>query len=398
MNDELININKQTGVLQRIVNASGFGKKDDQFLEMIGDAHEKRGNRLCVSISDIHLTDGTVGFQNLSKYTWDAFYDTLKQRCITYQIDELVLVLDGDIVDMIRSSKWAENNIYPWQREKTAEFSAVVNAIIKDIVKKEHSYFFDWLQNLETKLKEDKETKVKQVKIVVLLGNHDKELFCDQKALKYFYEKGLGRKVVEIPKLERKALGRMYGDEQMFTNTKQAPYLPFYFGDRGFRFFTTHGQWRDKENSHSVKAEDGKPGWSAADGWNIETWQQLKFSPFLQPCFGDTVAAGVLSTFIYKVKKKLKEEKYKDQRLNCILDELDLYRPTYAALNRILHETSNMRSEKRKHKAIEIIEKTLYKCIIDWLSWPYTYQSSPFFRRIGLKLAKRILEIMKSLG
>ena len=161
MNDKQINVNNQTGILQRIVNASGFGKVDDQFLEMIGDAHEKRGNRLCVSISDLHLTDGTVGFQNLSKYTWNAFYDTLKQRCITYQIDELVLVLDGDIIDMIRSSKWAENNIYPWQREKTSEFSAVVNAIIKDIVKKEHSDFFDWLKNLETKLKEDNETKIK---------------------------------------------------------------------------------------------------------------------------------------------------------------------------------------------------------------------------------------------
>lgn len=398
MNNTQKNSNEQTGFLQRIVNASGFGKVDDLFLEMIGDAPEERGNRLCVSISDIHLTDGTVGFQNLGEFAWKAFYSTLKQRCITYHIDELVLVLDGDIVDMIRSSKWAKNNIYPWQREQTAEFSAVVNAIIKDIVKKEHSYFFDWLQNLEKKLMDDEETNIKHVNIVVLLGNHDKELFCDQKALKYFYEKGLGRKVVEIPEQERKALGRMYGDEQMFINIKQAPYLPFYYGDRGFRFFTTHGQWRDKENSHSVKARDGKPGWSAADGWNIESWQQLKFSPFLQPCFGDIVAAGVLSTFIHTVKEKLKNEKYEDQRLNCILDELDLYKPTYAALNRILHETSKMRSEESKHKAIEIIEETLYQCIMNWLSWPYTYQSSPFFRHIGLKLAKYILETMKSLG
>ena len=400
MNDKQNNENNQSGILQRIAEASGFGKVEDKTLEMIGDPPENRGNRFCVSISDIHLTDGTVGFQNLSNYTWDAFYGTIRQHCINYHIDEVVLVLDGDIVDMIRSSKWAENNIYPWQRKKTVEFSSVVNTIIKDIVEKEHSYFFNWLQNLEKKLKDDDQTNVKHVKIVVLLGNHDKELFCDQQALNYFYEKGLGRKISKITKKEREGLSCMYsGGKDMFTDTKQAPYLPFYYGDKGFRFFTTHGQWRDKDNSNSVKAKDGKPGWTAIDdGWNIETWQQLKFSPFLLPCFGDTVAAGVLSTFIYKVKKKLKEAEYKDQRLNCILDELDLYRPTYAAVTRILDETSDMRTEERKHEAIKIIEETLYECITDWLSWPYTYQSSPFFRCVGLKLFKRILETMKSLG
>ena len=398
MNGEQNNENKQPGFLQQITKAYGFGEVDDQFLEMIGELSENRDNRFCVSISDIHLTDGTVGFQNLSNYTWDAFYGTIRQHCINYHINELVLVLDGDIVDMIRSSKWAENKIYPWEREKKAEFSAVVNDIIKDIVEKEHSYFFSWLQNIESKLKNDDETKVERVKIVVLLGNHDKELFCDQQALAYFYEKGLGQKISKITQQERQALGRMYGDEQMFMDLKQAPYLPFYYGDQGFRFFTTHGQWRDKENSHAVKATDSKPGWSAADGWNIDAWQQLRFSPFFQPCFGDTVAAGVLSTFIYKVKKKLKNEKYEDPRLNCILDELDLYRPTYAAVTRILDETSEMRSEERKYKAIKIIEETLYECITDWLSWPYTYQSSPFIRCVGLKLFKRILEIMKSLG
>jgi len=60
-----------------------------------------------VTVSDIHLTDGAVGLQNLSDSTWEAFYDAIKQRCITYKIDEFVLVLDGDVVDMIRSSKWA---------------------------------------------------------------------------------------------------------------------------------------------------------------------------------------------------------------------------------------------------------------------------------------------------
>jgi len=41
--------------------------KDQKTLELFNDSLEpNRPNRLCVSLSDIHLTDGTVGLQNLS--------------------------------------------------------------------------------------------------------------------------------------------------------------------------------------------------------------------------------------------------------------------------------------------------------------------------------------------
>ena len=105
---------------------------------------------------------------------------------------------------------------------------------------------------------------------MITIGNHDKELFCDQKALKYFYEKGLGVPLNKINLAERRAIGNMYGDETMFESKKLAPFLPFYYGDRGFRFFTTHGQWRDKENSRKVVAENDLPAWSVNDGWDIE--------------------------------------------------------------------------------------------------------------------------------
>jgi len=216
--------------------------------------------------------------------------------------------------------------------------------------------------------------------------------------LRYFYETGLGIKIDTISEAERKMLGRMYGDETMFQDTGQAPYLPFYYGDAGFRYFTTHGQWRDSANSRSIKAEDSKPGWSVGKGWQIETWQQLKFSPFFEPCFGDTVAAGVLSTFIYKTKKRLDEADYHDSRLDSILDELDLYRPTYAAIRRILHETKIMRKEEKKQKAVDIIESTLYECVMEWLDWDFTYESSSTLQSKTLKVVREILETMKSMG
>jgi hypothetical protein len=384
------------GAWQQLVNLTGFETVEEQQLDLIYDPPENRGNRLCVSVSDIHLTDGTVGFQNLGNHAWEAFYNSLLQRCTNNDINEVLFVLDGDIVDMIRTSKWAENGIYPWERDRKKEFSKVVNLIIKDIVDEKHKAFFSMLSGLSDRLKND--AGVEKVDIVITVGNHDKELFCDQKALKYFYEKGLGRPINKITLDKRRAIGRMYGDEKMFEDKKLAPYFPFYYGDRGFRFFTTHGQWRDKENSRMVVAENDLPGWSVNDGWNIEKWKKLQFSPFFLPCFGDTVAAGVLSTFIYKVKLQLKDAGYKDQRLDCILDELDLYRPTYAGLQRILEETARMRSDERGEDAVKIIEDTLYKCIIEWLSWDFTYQTSPLIRKISLKCAKIILEKMKSLG
>lgn len=367
---------------------------DDQYMEMISQPPEDRGNRLCVSVSDIHLTDGTVGFQNLSDHAWQAFYQSIKQRCNSYQINELLFILDGDIVDIIRSGKWAENSIYPWQREREAEFSKVVQLIIEDIVENQHQAFFSMLRGLPEWLKRDAPT-VEKVKIVITVGNHDKELLCVPSALKYFYEKALGIKLKDISQHERLAIGRMYGDENMFKDENTAPYLPFYYGDTGFRFFTTHGQWRDKDNSRLIQADELQEGWSVKDGWAIKKWQKLGFSPFLQPCFGDSVAAGVLSTFIYKVKIALKEVGYHDKRLESILDELDLYRPTYTAISRILRETAQMRAEKRGENVVNIIQDILFESIIEWLSWDFSYQTSSKLRQFGFRLCKKILLLMR---
>lgn len=382
----------------------------ESFPESIDDSLEPdRPNRLCVTLSDIHLTDGTVGFQNLEDTVWTEFYDSLAAHCKRNEIEEVTLILDGDVVDMIRSNRWAKAGIYPWQREKKEKFAQVVNQIIVEIIK-QHHVFFTWLQNIKNRLPQD--TKIKSgdaINIVIILGNHDKELLCDNDALTYFYENGLGKKLENFSDQERAWLGRMYGDEEMFKEMKTAPYFPFYYGDRGFRFFTTHGQWRDKSNSRKVFSSQGLPGWTAADGWQNETWQQLKFSPFLAPCFGDTIAAGLLSTFIYKAKKKLSEYKEgmkvtgdydKDEnirhdikRLENILDELDLYRPTYKAVVRILDEAKSMHNEA----LVAIIEETLFSEIISWLECDFVYESSSAMFGVFLRVAKYFLKFLKFL-
>ncbi len=372
-------------------------------LELITKARPERPNRMCVVVSDLHFTDATVGIQNLEESTWKAFYNSILQRCITYHINELVLVLDGDIVDMVRSGKWAEKGVYPWERERTKDFSDVVNAIIKDIVDVKHRSFFAWMRGLEENLQRDtkklhRQAAFEKVKLVITVGNHDKELLCDNDALTYFYEQGLGIKLADINEERRRLLGRMYGDENIFLDTKTAPYFPFYYGDTGFRFFTTHGQWRDKDNCAKISEENGLPAWSVENGWDIETWQALKFSPFFEPCFGDSVAAGVLSTFIYKTKKQLAANGYHTPVIDTVLDELDLYRPTFAAIGRVLELTTKNRKQQTNLSVVQIIEDNLYECLMVWLNWDFTLQSSPPLRRVGLIIAKWLLKFLKLLG
>ncbi|MDD4915599.1 MAG: hypothetical protein PHW13_11265 [Methylococcales bacterium] len=74
-------------------------------LEMITPAREERPNRMCVVVSDLHFTDGTVGTQNLGAPTWNDFYNVIMQRSRLYALHEVVFVMDGDSLDMIRSGK-----------------------------------------------------------------------------------------------------------------------------------------------------------------------------------------------------------------------------------------------------------------------------------------------------
>ncbi len=351
--------------------------------------------RLCVAVSDLHLTDGSVGTQSLPPVVWERFFDNIRGLCQREKVRDFTLVLDGDVIDLIRSSRWAEANVYPWQREHS-EFAEIVLNITEDIIHL-HKPFFKLLQKLPGQLKA---TGVEKAGVIVLLGNHDKEIMAVPKALAYFYEFGLGVAPGDLPANYRRWIGEMYfNDPGFFSDPETVPYLPFYYGDRGFRFFTTHGQWRDADNSHAIVPAGGKPGWSAHDGWQPEVWQKIGFKPFIDPCFGDTVAAGVLSTFIYQAKHKLRQAGYREPRLHRILDELDLYRPTYLAVTRILQETERLKTLRAVDISIaKVLEDCLFDCVMRWLHWDFTFSSSPMRRKLGLYMVKHWLKWMKILN
>jgi hypothetical protein len=355
-------------------------------------------NRLCVCISDVHFTDDTVGSQSAEETVWPIFFDEIVTVCNKQNINELTLILDGDVVDMIRSAEWAMAGVYPWQRQHP-EFKPCLRRIMANIVKLHCRApapgdpngacgFFHRLRQT-VKLLQDQRISVE---VLTLLGNHDKEIFADPDVLKMYYEECVGQPISQLSAAYRSWVGKMYfNDEQHFAAADSVPWLPFYWGDADLRTFITHGHWRDRDNCLSLSPANGLPGWTTKDGWRAQAWQQLNYRPFTEPCFGDTVAAGALSTFIYRCQlaldeyRKAKNDPQLDlSRIKRILAELDLYRPTSAAISRILEETRNKSSEELR----DIIESELYKALCLWLSYDFTLESSPPLRRFGLKAAR----------
>ena len=382
---------RERGVLGPVSDASPSRNK---FLSLHAQPDDDRPDRMCVTVSDLHFTDGSVGFQNLPTAVWETFYGDIVGRCKRYGIKELTVILDGDVVDLIRTDKWARKNFYPWQQEENQGlYKEILKNILTDIVEVRHRDFFEWFQKLPANLMAD--TDVADVHTVVLLGNHDKELLNDNEVLGYFYEKALGRHLDSISEQERRWLGRMYGDEDRFLDKSIAPFLPFYYGDQGFRYFVTHGQWRDAANNRRIASHNGMPGWKNSQGWTPEIWQKLGFAPFTESCFGDTVTAGLLSTFLYKTKKVLAEHQYNNQTIFSILDEMDLYRPTYRAAARLLELTRAMRKKREDVEIMRLIEDTMFESVMMWLKWPQTLAMSSGYFSIVLRLLKYFLLFLK---
>lgn len=97
---------------------------------------------MLVIISDLHLTDGTSGetikagaFRVFRERLRDLSYDASWRADGRYQpVEELHLVLLGDILDLIRSTKWLDGDARPWSGpEALAEqVGAISRAILQN--------------------------------------------------------------------------------------------------------------------------------------------------------------------------------------------------------------------------------------------------------------------------
>ncbi len=403
-----------------------------------------RPNRICICLSDLHFTDGTVGNQSADAVVWENVFRSIMDTCVNEEAEELFLVLAGDVVDMIRSSRWVEAGIYPWDRESEqyrsdARFRADYDAVlarIMDRVVAIHAEppepgrlpgFFYLLKRLPDMLKDytyenrithtHKQSRVKRVRTLALLGNHDKEVLVSGAVLKTFYEKCLGQPLSAsapngMSDEYRRWIGKMYFNEEnkfLDANRELAPWTPFYWGDRGFRLFVTHGHWRDAENNRSIEGKTAEASWSNADGWDLKRWQKLGFAPFTQSCWGDTVVAVLLSRFMHRTKDRLStieaalkqahqwgaEDEKLFNTLRRVLDEMDLYRPTAAATKRLLQLTRELRRTGAGSIQVrDAVEKELFDTLHVWLNTPFTQESAPAPVCWAVSIGRRIINFL----
>ncbi|MHC5057006.1 MAG: hypothetical protein ACYTKD_20200 [Planctomycetota bacterium] len=97
---------------------------------------------MLVIVSDLHLTDGTSGrtigedaFRILRKQLGNLSYAASWRADGSYRpIDEAHVVLLGDVLDVIRSTKWLESDTRPWDDPRGPEFDAKVAEITRGIL------------------------------------------------------------------------------------------------------------------------------------------------------------------------------------------------------------------------------------------------------------------------
>ncbi len=348
--------------------------------------------RIGVLISDIHCTDCTVGNQTAEESDWESFFEelgmTLNASALT-EASEVLLILNGDVVDLLRSGKWAEANVYPWQRNDPG-FKATILSIMNTIVEKHarepakdmkdtySSGFFFYLQKMVKTLKQT----TQRVALIPIAGNHDKELQVVPEAREIFYRDCLGLAPGDLSASYRGWVAGQMGSDPEDT----WPLLPFYFADPSLRLFATHGQWRDQKNSRST----GR--WNYYHGWKPLLWQQERYRAFSDPCFGDTIASGLVSNFIWNTTGAIQQglalgvlkrsgEDGVVHILN-VLREMDLYRPSERAVVRLLEEAKKLDlSDENNRQLFQTVIGQYRNSLQSWLAHPETFRAAPLMYR-----------------
>ena len=150
---------------------------------------------MLVIISDLHLTDGTSG-ETIKSGAFKAFRESVRELACDASwrnetnyspIDGIDLVLLGDILDVIRSTRWcgAPAEVRPWGNQNDPRFSNLVAQITEDVIRnnQESLSILKSLHDLEIpspppisgdgeKAKAPRGMRV-PLRIHYLVGNHD---------------------------------------------------------------------------------------------------------------------------------------------------------------------------------------------------------------------------------
>ena len=98
---------------------------------------------MLVIISDLHLTDGTSG-STISPGAFDLFAGELRDMAEAASwrvggryrpVERVDLLLLGDVLDVIRSTRWAETKVRPWDDAQNPELIEMVTDITREILR-----------------------------------------------------------------------------------------------------------------------------------------------------------------------------------------------------------------------------------------------------------------------
>jgi hypothetical protein len=116
-------------------------------------------------------------------------------------------------------------------------------------------------------------------------------------------------------------------------------------------------------------------------------WRLEQYRAFSDPCFGDTVAAAMLSRFIWCTARNIDKTIPGASRICNLLDEMDLYRPSVAAVVRLLKESRRL---ARRIPQARGLHDTVLRCFREslaaWLAHSTTWKSAWGSTRLGLHL------------
>lgn len=97
---------------------------------------------MLVVISDLHLTDGTVG-QSIPAGAFQIFAHRLRDMAVSASyrggggyrpIERIDVLLLGDVLDVIRSARWLGGDARPWDNPQSQAVAAMTARIVGDIL------------------------------------------------------------------------------------------------------------------------------------------------------------------------------------------------------------------------------------------------------------------------
>lgn len=241
---------------------------------------------MLVIISDLHLTDGTSGstispgaFQLLGERLVDLAAGASQRRNGGYRpVERVDLVLLGDVLDVIRSTKWLEGRVRPWDDASSPQLCDAVSRVAVDVLRHNSEACAEFRKLAQQGLAipaatrdgrpAAREMQNVPVRIHYMVGNHD-----------WFFH---------LPGANYDQLRRQIAEQLSLTTSPEAPF--------------PHEAWEDNEllqtmRRHKVFARHG----DVYDPINFEGDRNAS-------SLGDAIVIELLNRFSVQVARELAED------------------------------------------------------------------------------------------